>query len=296
MEECCMELSTSLNVLFDPQRVTAIRAIERLACAGFNVLDFNFVDWVFDGSPFIDLGWETWLKDIRRRADELGLRFSQAHGPIFNKFDTSERTKWLTAMSHRSIEGASILGSRWVVFEPETLAGAFDRAHLEHIRRLNLEWFGALLPTAEKFDVGIAIENNADIFQLEGGVGRSYCSVPAELIELVDSFDDNSVGICWDTGHAHIQHLDQGKAIRAMGRRLRATHIQDNDGRSDQHLLPFYGNIDWPAIINALKAIPYEGDLTYEIHNSVLPLPDALRDPALRLAADVGHYLMNISG
>jgi len=159
-----------------------------------------------------------------------------------------------------------------------------------------LEWFGALLPTAGKLDVGIAIENTADIFQMEGGAGRSYCSVPAELIELVDSFDDNMVGICWDTGHANMQHLDQGKAIRAIGRRLKATHIQDNDGRSDQHLLPFCGNIDWTAIMNALKAIPYEGDLTYEIHNSVRPLPDALRDSALRLAADVGHYLINISG
>jgi len=292
-----MELSTSLNVLFDPQRVTAIRAVERLASVGFHVLDFNFVDWIFDGSPFIGLGWEGWLRDIRRRADELGLRFGQAHGPIFNKFETTERAKWLTAMSHRSIEGASILGSRWVVFEPETLAGSFDRTHLGRIRRLNVEWFGALLPTAEGSGVGIAIENTADVFQMEGGgAGRSYCSVPAELIELVDSFDDDSVGICWDTGHAHIQRLDQGRAIRAMGRRLRATHIQDNDGRSDQHLLPFYGNIDWPAIINALKAIRYEGDLTFEIHNSVRPLPDALRDPALRLAVDVGHYLIDVFG
>jgi len=291
-----MELSTSLNVLFDPQRVTAIGAIERLARAGFNVLDFNFADWVFDGSPFIGPGWVSWLKDVRRRADELGLRFSQAHGPIFNKFETTERARWLPAMSHRSIEGASILGSRWVVFEPETLAGSYDRAHLDRVRRLNLEWFGALLPTAEKSGVGIAIENTADVFQMEGGAGRSYCGVPAELIELVDSFDDDPICICWDTGHAHVQRLDQGKAIRAMGRRLRATHIQDNDGRSDQHLLPFYGSIDWPPIINALGAIRYEGDLTFEIQNSVRPLPDALRDPALRLAAEVGHYLMDMSG
>lgn len=289
-----MELSTSLNVLFDPQKVTAIRAIERLADAGFRALDFNFVDWIFDGSPFIDDGWRTWLGDIRRRADELGLRFSQAHGPIFNKFEASERAKWLTAMSHRSIDGAAILGSGWVVFEPETLCGAFDRTHVERINQLNLDWFGALLQTAKESGVGIAIENTTDIFQLEGGHGRAYCSVPAELIELVDAFDDALVGICWDTGHAHIQHLDQGKAIRSMGRRIKATHIQDNDGRSDQHLLPFHGSVGWPDIVSALRAIQYDGDFTYEIHNSIRPLPDALRDPALRFAVDVGHYLLDL--
>jgi len=288
-----MELSTSLNVLFDPKKVSAIRAIERLASAGFRVLDFNFVDWLFDGSPFISDGWESWLRNIRSRADELGLRFSQAHGPIFNKFEVSERAKWLTAMSHRSLEGAAILGSKWVVFEPETLAGAFDHAHLEYIKQLNLEWFGALLPTARKAGVGIAIENNADIFQL-GGFGRSYCSVPAELIDLVDGFNEALVGICWDTGHAHIQHLDQGKAIRSIGKRLKATHIQDNDGRSDQHLLPFYGSVDWSAIIDALRSIGYEGDFTYEVHNSIRPLPDPLRDAALHFAIDLGCYLLDL--
>jgi len=142
--------------------------------------------------------------------------------------------------------------------------------------------------------VGIAIENNADIFPLQSGLGRSYCSVPMELIELVDGFDDAMVGICWDTGHAHIQHLDQGKAIRALGKRLKATHIQDNDGRSDQHLLPFYGSIDWFSIIDALRAIGYGGDFTYEVHNSIRPLPDALRDSALRLAIDLGRYLLSL--
>jgi sugar phosphate isomerase/epimerase len=288
-----MELSTSLNVLFDPERITARQAVERLADAGFRALDFNFVDWLFDGSPFIGDDWRPWLMDVRRRADELGLRFSQAHGPIFNKFEKSERARWLTDMSHRSLEGAALLGSRWVVYEPEIQAGAFDRAHTERVRQLNLEWFRELLPTAGRTGAGIAIENIADIFSLERGIGRSYCSTPAELIDLVDSFDDPLIGICWDTGHAHIQRLDQGKALRAIGKRLKALHIQDNDGRSDQHLLPFYGGIDWAAIMAALRDIGYQGDFTYEIHNSVLPLPDALRDAVLRFTVDVGLYLLD---
>jgi sugar phosphate isomerase/epimerase len=281
-----------LNVLFDPQRVSAEQAVERLAAAGFHALDFNFCDWLFEGSPFVGDGWEGWLKGVRRRADALGLHFGQAHGPIFNKFEESDRAKWLTAMSHRSLEGAAILDVRWVVFEPETLPGTFDDVHIEHLKQRNLDWFGALLSTAEKAEVGIAIENCPDLGAKARNSKRWYGSMPEELAELVDAFHHPLVGICWDTGHANIQELDQNRALRILGDRLKATHIQDNNGRSDQHLLPFYGNVDWRSVMEGLRAIDYKGDFTYEVHNSIRVLPDALRDAALRYAVEVGNYLL----
>ena len=286
-----MELSTSLNI-FDQERVPAVRAVERLADAGFRALDFNFVDWLFDGSPFVGEGWDRWLGEVRRRADALGVRFSQAHGPIFNKFDDSDKGKRLTDLSHRSLEGAAILGLPCVVFEPETLAGAWDAAHITHVKQRNLDWFGQLLPTAEKTGVGIALENTTDMHARARGSARWYGATPAELIELTDAFGHRLVGNCWDTGHAQIQKLDQGAALRALGGRLKATHIQDNDGVSDQHLLPFSGKVDWTAVLAALRDIGYAGDFTYEVHNSVRSLPDPLRDSALRHAVRIGSDLL----
>ena len=199
-----MELSTSLNVLFDPERVCAERAVERLADAGFGALDFNFVDWCFEGSPFVGAGWERWLTGVRARADAFDVRFSQSHGPIFNKFEESERNRRLTMLSHRSLEGAALLGIPWVVFEPETLAGAFDAEHMAHLKQRNLDWFGALLPTAEKSGVGIALENTTDMHARGRGASRWYGAVPADLVDLVDAFASPRVGVCWDTGHAQI--------------------------------------------------------------------------------------------
>jgi len=288
-----MRLATSLNVLFDPHFVSPEEAVERLARIGFEALDFNFCDWLFDGSPFVDDGWAKWVEGIRKKADSVGVTFSQSHGPIFNKFGSDERTKWLTQMSHRSIEAAAILGAKWIVFEPESFAGAFDEAHLASLRQRNLDWFGELLKTAEKVGVGIALENNADIFVgRERKLRRHYCSVPSELVDLVDSFNHELVGICWDTGHANIQRLDQPSALKAIGKRLKALHIADNDGMHDQHVLPFFGTIEWRPIVQALREIGYEGDFTYEVHNSVRPLPDELRDAALHLAFCIGRYLL----
>ena len=42
-------------------------------------------------------------------------------------------------------------------------------------------------------------------------------------------------------------------------------HIHDNDGRSDQHLTPGLGNIDWNGFAKALKDICFNGVLNLEV-------------------------------
>jgi len=284
-----------MNVLFDPKRVSVEEALERLCRAGFEVLDFNLCDWLFEGSPFVGEGWEKWVSQIAQTAKRLGITFSQAHGPIFNKFEDSEKARWMTQMCHRSFEACAILEVRWMVLEPESFPGPFDEEHQRQLLQRNLDWFGEMLPTAEKTGVGIAIENTADIPPTARGFRRAFGSVPSELIQLVDALDSPLVGICWDTGHAHIQRLDQPSALSAIGKRLKATHIQDNNGEQDQHLLPFHGTIDWQGIIARLQDIGYEGDFVYEVHNSIRPLPDELRDSALRYAVEIGRFLLDRS-
>ena len=66
------------------------------------------------------------------------------------------------------------------------------------------------------------------------------------------------------------------------------------DGQSDQHLLPFHGTIAWGPLMEALREIGYEGDFTFEAHNSIRILPDDLRDAALALALRIGEYLLRL--
>lgn len=288
-----MKLSTSLNVLFDPNPNSVESAIERCAAAGFEAVDFNFCDWCFPGSPFVGEGWEAWIALAGRRAEACGVRFTQSHGPIFRKWDDNERTRELTDLSHRSLRAAGMLGLSWVVFEPETAGGAWDAAHVESLRQRNLDWFGALLPTAESAGTGMALENVTDAYARYLGDGRWYGSIPVELAALVDGFDSPHVGACWDTGHAQIQGIQQGAALRSLGSRLKALHIQDNDGVSDQHLAPYYGKVNWSEIVTALREMYYRGDFTYEIHNFIRPLPEKLKDDGLRLAAKIGRELLD---
>ena len=291
-----MRLSTSLNVLCDHNNcLKAEHAIECLSQIGFKVLDFNFCDWVFEGSPFVDdTSWEKWIDKINNHAQKNDISFSQGHAPIFNFFDYSLETNLMTKFCQRSILGASRLGIEWLVFHTESSRGAFDKEHLDFVMRKNKEWFSNLIPMAESANVGIAIENTTDVFGHDRESKRLYGSTTDELIELADSFNHPLIGICWDTGHAELQKLDQPKAILSMGNRLKALHIQDNNGLEDQHFLPYMGKVKWDGIIKALKEINYRGDFTYEVHNFTKSIPNALKESALRYAFELGCYFVDM--
>jgi sugar phosphate isomerase/epimerase len=52
--------------------------------------------------------------------------------------------------------------------------------------------------------------------------------------------------------------------IRAIGKRLGALHLHDNDRWHDLHQIPFAGSIDWVAVTKALKEVDYKGEMTLE--------------------------------
>ena len=89
--------------------------------------------------------------------------------------------------------------------------------------------------------------------------------------------------------------IDQREALRVMGKRLKATHVADNSGKLDDHILPFQGNVNWRSILPVLSEIGYEGDLTFEIHNSTSRLPDHLVDATAALCEQVGRYLLDLA-
>ncbi|GIP36133.1 sugar phosphate isomerase/epimerase [Paenibacillus sp. J2TS4] len=290
-----MNISTSLNVF--PTEYPMEDAIRRCQAAGFQHLDFNY----WDHQPNVmNLSWEEeerWAREIRSIADRIGVRFTQMHGPVhgnsFGQMVDGLNADSFLLLAERSLRTAAILGVPWVVFHPSLLSPMGEEPYQEVVD-FNCQYYRRLIPTMEATGVGIALENMFDrIAPGINGRRRKYCALAEELAELIDKIDHPLVGACWDTGHGHKQGLRQGASIRILGSYLKTTHIQDNDGVIDQHLLPYQGTIDWTDVAEALKAVRYEGDFTYEAHQSVRPLPDPLRDAALSYGASVGQYIVS---
>jgi sugar phosphate isomerase/epimerase len=76
--------------------------------------------------------------------------------------------------------------------------------------------------------------------------------------------ESSTVGICLDFGHAHMDG-DLVDAIETVSEHLIATHLHDNRGRTDDHLIPFDGTIDWAAALATVQKIGFDGTLLFEL-------------------------------
>jgi sugar phosphate isomerase/epimerase len=93
-------------------------------------------------------------------------------------------------------------------------------------------------------------------------------STPESLVALIENdLEDLNVGICVDVGHAHIMG-DLNDAIEHCAGHIWTTHLHDNRGKSDDHLTPGHGSIDWPATIMEFQKVGYDGVWMFEVANT----------------------------
>ncbi|GEM_PF-305352 len=205
---------------------------------------------------------------IRALLDETStctIEPSQMHAPYGDldvqlaADDESARSQAINCARHW-LEYGNMLGVRVMVFHTvsRAIGGELSAAQVSDARDANLRAFKEIGRIAIDVGVKVAVEN-----RLEG----TYGSRPLDLLEIV-SADPDALGVCLDTGHANVNRYVCGEFVKEVNDRLIATHIHDNDGRSDQHLLPFMGNIDWPLFARELNAISYHGPLILEIPGS----------------------------
>jgi sugar phosphate isomerase/epimerase len=92
--------------------------------------------------------------------------------------------------------------------------------------------------------VTIALENTTD-----------ELGAPASLQHFIADTHLHDLRLCFDTGHAHIEDGVE-VSFDAMRERVATTHIHDNHGEKDEHLLPYEGTIDWDAALAAIATAP----------------------------------------
>ena len=113
---------------------------------------------------------------------------------------------------------------------------------------------------AEPLDVRIAVE-----------VIPNRLSDPASLAAMLENdLEVQTAGICLDFGHAHLMG-DVADAIETVAEHMIATHIHDNHGREDEHLVPYFGSIDWDLALVTLQKIGYEGTYLMELAGAGQP-------------------------
>ncbi len=292
-----MYLSTSTIIVKENYLEEPISAYDRsfslIKGAGYERVDICFWDVSKPDSWFSCADWEKTVDKIGELSLKYSLPIHQTHANTYsgNQWDDPEYPyhELQTETTLRAIRATATLGGKWVVVHPMNL----PHDPLYSVKRAKEAAIAKLAPyinEAKKLGVGIAVENMVDF----RGNRRRYCGGDIyELIDLVDTINDEAVGICLDTGHANIGGVESAAAIYEIGKRLKATHINDNHAStSDEHLLPYFGIIDWQKTVKALKDIGYEGDFAYEVLPQAVPAP--LCAEWLRYSAELGKYLLSL--
>ena len=99
---------------------------------------------------------------------------------------------------------------------------------------------------------------------------NALSSAEALVRMIEDDLELPGLGICLDLGHANLMG-DPVDAIETVSGHVVTTHVHDNRGTRDDHLLPFEGRINWDAALMALQKIGYDGAIVFELAGSAEP-------------------------
>jgi sugar phosphate isomerase/epimerase len=89
-------------------------------------------------------------------------------------------------------------------------------------------------------------------------------SDPDVLLEYFEELDLVGAGVCLDFGHANLRD-GAAEAAETLSGHVVTTHVHDNKGALDNHLVPFEGTIDWARTLTAMWKIGYAGRFIFEV-------------------------------
>lgn len=253
-----MKISTEIGSI--ARIVGEEKAVELCAKAGFDGWDFSMFqmgryNWQLgtcepSDHPLCGSNYLQFARQLRKIGEDNGIRCNQSHAPF------PVNCKEIYDRLPRAIECTAEAGGEICIIHPDN-----NKTPEE-----NAEMYFELLPLAKSCGVKIATENMWNWDYETGYSSFATCSTSESFCEHLEAVNDDSFVACLDLGHAEMKGSGSGAAnmIRALGQKLQALHIHDNDCHHDSHQIPFSMKIDFDAVVKALKEIGYRGWFTLE--------------------------------
>ncbi len=272
------------------------KAIEIIAKAGFDAVDLSLCamrneDNIFNGEDYREQALK--LLEVAKKNN---IGFNQTHTYFPTSFVDPEKTEAAFKKVVRGLEISGIIGAKVAVVHPNQHLTYNYGDNRDKLKQMNLEFYKSLLPYCEKYNVIMATENMWQQNQLTKAIIESTCANGKEFCEYVDMIESPYITACLDLGHCGLTGQSAEDMIRTLGHdRLGALHVHDNNGREDNHVVPyspFLSTVNWDEVCKALAEIDYKGDFTFEAEkffkNTTLETVDA----AEKYLHDIGRMLI----
>lgn len=218
--------------------------------------------------------------EFKKFADAHNVSVPQGH--LYLKVKLCSEEEDSIAILKNWLDLFEAIGIKKAVLHCDNFVGRTD-LDKEQVLQMNKAALQQLVNYLEGKDMTICLEN----LRLFG-----YHESVEDLLWYIDQIGDKHLGICLDTGHLNLSRAsDQTHFIETAGKHLQALHIADNQGETDQHLMPFgIGSVDMKAVMTALDKIGYDGLYNFEIPGERKTLPE-IKGYKLQYLKQAMHYL-----
>ena len=219
--------------------------------AGYDAVELTFGE---DQDTDINMSDDE-LKGIASKCADAGVEISSItagykdRGSLLS-LDAETRQRGVRSLA-RGLEVAGALGVGGILLHPGQLSveGTYQEVWDNLVGHLK-----DLAPSAESHKVAIGLEN----------VWNKFLLSPKEMRDIVDEVDSDWVGTYLDTAnmmaYGYPEHW-----IRELGSRIKRVHFKDFSRGSHQFTNLLDGDTDWTAVMEAFRAVGYDGYVIHEV-------------------------------
>lgn len=165
-------------------------------------------------------------------------------------------------------------------------------------------YYMSLAQVAKEEHVMLLIQNQTK--DMNGHAVRGFCSDERSAVAFVDELnqkasleygDGEYFGFCMDVGVCNLCGQNMFDFSVALGKRLKAVLLMDNNGHQGASLIPFScaqaatSQTDWLNLIRGLRKTGFDGELILQIADTALAFSIILRPQVLQLAKATLDYL-----
>lgn len=259
-------MKKSISIWSFPATLTLTEKLQLAREAGFDGFEIDLSD---DGPLTLGSSAKE-IAAVRTLVEQSGLELSGLATGLYwganpASADSNVRSH-AQAILQKQIDIAQALGLDAILVVPATVGADFipncEIVSYDLAWQRATEFIRTALPAAEKAGVRICIEN----------VWNKFLLSPLEMRQFVAQFDSEWVGTYFDVGNALATSYPE-HWIHILGPQIRRVHLKDYRravGSVDGFVEILSGDVNWPAVMSALRAIGYVGWLTAEM---IPPVP-----------------------
>ncbi len=194
----------------------------------------------------LDGDWHGLLQSYRQAlADFPGLL--AMHGPYIDLVSGSPDKRLVELTRERythSLEIGRELGAKYIDFHANYLPLVDHPSYLPGWVERQVAFWAPMAELGQRHNIILLLEN-------------MWEPDPAIITKILDRISSPYLEACLDVGHSSLySRLPISAWIKSLGRHLIYTHLHNNHGDADEHLAFGDGVIDFPELLDVLRALP----------------------------------------